>query len=323
MSRRCHSTGDSSLELLLDTICNTFGGVLFLAMLVSLLLAQTRRRSAADDASADPRPALTPAELARLDTLAHQLSDDVARLERAVSRARETVADFSVSGIEAAEGRLEQTEQERDSLQAERVRILTDLAAAQAAAARAKAATTANSRDAQQAESQMAAARARLDAALDSRQELVRSAVELRDAESQRATVQTTGRAPRERETSKQEFGVMLRYGRLYLMKVLRGGDLVVNDEEFFVEVGADHNVARPKPHAGLDLRKGDVLEQSLAGHLATFPAASWYPCLVVHPDSFDDFVVLKTHLVARGYEYRVLPTADGVLDRGGEGAVQ
>ena len=37
MSNR-RRAGDSSLELLLDTITNTFGGILFLAILVSLLL---------------------------------------------------------------------------------------------------------------------------------------------------------------------------------------------------------------------------------------------------------------------------------------------
>jgi hypothetical protein len=37
MSRR-KRTADSSLELLLDTICNTFGGVLFLAILICVLL---------------------------------------------------------------------------------------------------------------------------------------------------------------------------------------------------------------------------------------------------------------------------------------------
>jgi SMC interacting uncharacterized protein involved in chromosome segregation len=31
---------DSSLELLLDTICNTFGGILFIALLVSILMSQ-------------------------------------------------------------------------------------------------------------------------------------------------------------------------------------------------------------------------------------------------------------------------------------------
>jgi hypothetical protein len=42
MGRR-RSLGQDSLELLLDTICNTFGGVLFIAMMVVLLLQQTSK----------------------------------------------------------------------------------------------------------------------------------------------------------------------------------------------------------------------------------------------------------------------------------------
>ena len=37
MSRKSSASSDS-LDLLLDTICNTFGGVLFIAMLVIILL---------------------------------------------------------------------------------------------------------------------------------------------------------------------------------------------------------------------------------------------------------------------------------------------
>lgn len=41
MSRRVRRVeSDSSLELLLDTICNTFGGILFIALLVSILMSQ-------------------------------------------------------------------------------------------------------------------------------------------------------------------------------------------------------------------------------------------------------------------------------------------
>lgn len=41
MRRRRRTTSADSLELLLDTICNTFGGVLFIAILVVILLRMT------------------------------------------------------------------------------------------------------------------------------------------------------------------------------------------------------------------------------------------------------------------------------------------
>jgi len=115
----------------------------------------------------------------------------------------------------------------------------------------------------------------------------------------------------------------MLRFGRMYLMKVPRGDDLVVNDADFFVESGGVRNVAHPKPHAGLELGDPSGLGAALDKLLQPFPPAVWYPCLVVHPDTFDVFIALKAELVARGYEYRLMPTAQSVVDRGGQGAVQ
>jgi hypothetical protein len=61
MTRRGSTPRAESLELLLDTICNTFGGIVFLAMLVCLLLTQTRRGAEAEATPAGPQAALTPA----------------------------------------------------------------------------------------------------------------------------------------------------------------------------------------------------------------------------------------------------------------------
>jgi hypothetical protein len=73
---------DSSLELLLDTICNTFGGVLFLAMLTSLMLAQTQRDGVAPPAQ--PGPAVSMAELLRLDTRAKSATFELLNLREQV-----------------------------------------------------------------------------------------------------------------------------------------------------------------------------------------------------------------------------------------------
>lgn len=323
MTRRQRDSAAGSLELLLDTICNTFGGVLFLAMLVSLLLAQSRRRTDADETAGDPRPAFTPADLARLDITAEELAAEVDRLERAVQQARAAATDFSVPNLAEQLENLETEERTRDRLAAERTRSLTGLATAQAATARARALAAADAREATRAESASEAARTRLEAAIEERQRLVQSAIDLEASEAAKATVQTSGRAPRERQTAKREFGVLLRYGRMYIMKVPRGNDLVVNEREFFVEQGVAQNVARAKPHAGLDLSQQSAIGTELEQRLRPFPPDSWYPCLVVHSDSFEPFLALKTELVARGYEYRLLPTDGSVVDRGGQGAVQ
>jgi len=79
----------SSFDLFLDTICNTFGGVVFLAILLALMI-QTRAVVKSDDTTADQRP--TPDEIRdsihRLDQLASQHATLAAALENTPLQAR-------------------------------------------------------------------------------------------------------------------------------------------------------------------------------------------------------------------------------------------
>ena len=103
-------------------------------------------------------------------------------------------------------------------------------------------------------------------------------------------------------------------------MHVYKSGDREVNAEEFVVTTGLVHNTAEPKPSAGLDLRTSDSLQSKIRQRLIKHPPGSWYLCLVVHPDSFEEFLSLKAAIVSLGYEYRLMPTNKGVMDTGGSG---
>lgn len=311
---------DSSLELLLDTICNTFGGVLFLAMLVSILLTQTRKRTELEAQTADPVPAVSAAELVRLDTRADKAEQELARLEAVVSDARAMGNEMSDPGYREKLDAMQAAVRTASELAARRVRLLQDIADAQASAARAAGKTAATERGRAEAERQLAAAQKRLEAAIKERDQLIQSAIQLRDESAKAATVSTTGKAPRERETDKIEFGVMLKYGRMYLMHKYGNGSRDVNTQDFVVTPGIVNNTAEPKPNAGLDLKGKDLDTAELRKYLASHPAREWYPCLVVHPDSFGEFLTLKAMLVSLGYEYRLMPSNKGVLDGGGDG---
>ncbi len=323
MARKRLSSGSDSLELLLDTICNTFGGVLFLAMLVSLMLTQTRSRTDSQAGSGDPRPALTEAQLARLEAEVEQLTSDIDLLESQTAGMRPAQDSVGQPDIERLVLEMEAAERRQAELESRRAKVLRQLAVAQAASVRARAAKLEHEREAVAVEKVVEQARNRLSKAVAERNRLVASATELRLREIAHRTVRATGQSPRERETSKSEFGVLLRYGRAYLMKVRRGDDVVVNAEEFSVSEEGDTNRARARPQRGLDLTVSNQREEEIEQLLKSFPPAEWYPCFVVHPDSFDAFVVIKAEAVRLGYEYRVLPARGLVVDRGGKGVVQ
>jgi hypothetical protein len=316
MSRRRRSD-DSSLELLLDTICNTFGGVLFLAMLVSLMLTQTQRRIDAQPATA--APAVSAADLVRLETRAAEASREFEALEEQVRQARRTAGDFEVVDAESLLDAMEAAEHRARETESRRARLLASVAGEQAAAARSSAAKEANERDWQALAERARRARERLDAALKEREQLVAAAIRIRDDEARRSTVETTGRPPKMRETRKAEFALLLRYGRLYLIKKLVGGEQVVNEEDFMLSPGLIANVAEAKPHAGIDLTTSEGRDAGLRRVTGSFLPERWYACLVVHPDSFEEYLTAKNWLVARGYEIRLIPSDKPVRDTGAD----
>ena len=108
----------SSLELLLDTMCNTFGGVMFIAISLVVVISMVRSASRALEENA-PR---------KLE----QLQQELARLEREAAESRESVEQRrELAGLLAAGPMRE--ELEMLAAQEAQVRRLTDRKLAQEA----------------------------------------------------------------------------------------------------------------------------------------------------------------------------------------------
>jgi hypothetical protein len=317
MARRRRGA-DGSLELLLDTICNTFGGIVFIAMLVSVLLTQTRRRTEAS-APVEPHPALSAADLVRLQAEVLEAEAEFEQIGDVAESFEAIVAQVDPDHREQVAEMLE-AEREATQVASEQARLLADLATAQAARARAASKAVAAERDADSRSARAVEATRRLEAAMMTRETLLESADILARSAAESATVRTKGRAPRMRDTDKLEFGVMLKYGRMYVMKTIRGGRALVNTADFWVVEERSHNTARPLPHRGLAIRRDATLPAEVEATLGDINPREWYLALVVHPDSFEAFLELKAVLVGLGYEYRLLPTNEPVVDRGGSG---
>jgi len=250
---RSHTDAGASLELLLDTICNTFGGVLFLAMLVSLMLAQTRRQQESTQPR-DASPALSAAEFTRLETRAEKVTAELERLEQVVATGRRAVTSLEVKGAAAMLDAMEAAERQARELEARRTRLLANLASLQASARRAEIEKARREEESERITEAAVAAREQLEASISEREQLLASRIRLQEEEARRGLIETKGQAPREHVTDKTEFGLMLKYGRLYAMKVRNGFEWVVNQEDFDVRPGLGVNRASPKPHKGLDL---------------------------------------------------------------------
>lgn len=277
MTRRRRRNADSSLELLLDTICNTFGGVLFLAILIAMLL-QLRGRAAT---VASP----SVAHQLEFERLTNQQVDARERLEKISGALREQnklVAQFQSNSQSIAE--LERQKQQRDRLNATSAKLLENVA------------------HEQQSINVEAQQLANLDAAL-AQAEREKTALDAR-LKKESAARQESARLPTLHDTVKREVPLCLRHGRLY--RVLVHGQ--PNERDFEVGSIFGRRTLTPKPQGGDSIPRGDAGRALVESTLQQIKPDISYVAVFVWPDSYGQFRQMKEVLVQRGFEYRLVP---------------
>lgn len=292
-----------SLELLLDTICNTFGGVLFIAILVVMLLAQAGNGTG----SAEPTmPVPSPEELEARSRELAALSAEVLRQEQirvSQSALVETLVPDSIHELI----------ERRKELLAEQSRLQ-------------------HMADDQQAQNTVIAANVtRIQAEID------KTLADLKAAQKREAEARTLlaseekarvkeARLPQQREArSKREIIVILRYGRLYVwhdydLRLFRTG---LNTRDFVViSDDGDELITRPKPTAGIPLDDSPECQKAIDKLLRRFSPKDFALGVIVRPDSYGKFQYFRNRAIALKYDYRVLPATNDsrVFDRGGSG---
>jgi hypothetical protein len=303
MSRRRSSRQDS-LELLLDTICNTFGGVLFIAILVVLLLQQTGTGPAMEIAT--PAIPVSPVELQQLTLRMDEVADELARLRQNRDSQDAVVQTFAPDAIRqlmatrrALNGRQDELQAEVDRLLATNTKLVSEVE------------TLGIENDAvrsrlEESQMQLKAAEARLQQERQSRVEEIRMPV-----------VRST--------FGKQEIGVVLRYGRLYVWHRYGPGQvrLGLNTNDFVVvEDLKDGLITSPKPTAGIALNTSAESQAAVKRVLQQFDPRLSYLVVIARPDSYDVFRHLRDRALETGFEYRLMPVdaTTEITDRGGRG---
>lgn len=299
MRRRRRTTAPAdSLELLLDTLCNTFGGVLFIAILVVILLQMTGGRSASPgthSTTADELHDLT----AELDIVTREL--DALR-----KRMPQSHRDDSPPIMEETVDFRQQAASAR-----ERLEELTRLGHEKL--------SEANRHDAQ---------KLAIDedlASLDQRAARVNREIEdlrLEIAKEQKAHARSL-RTPVMHQTNKQSLTIELRYARLYLLhRYDPSGERLGPNLDDYVLL-SDRNaglLVTADPTQGMPMGSPAELKVALKKKLAHFSPERWIIDLAIRADSFDGFHSLMMATQELGYEMRLtLVEDDGVFsDRGG-----
>ena len=281
--RKSNFSDSGSLELLLDTITNAFGGIVFLAILIVVLLETTT-----DDVGAESGYDQLDVVERRLKIQDLEAEKDRLEVERKFSD--KVVAELADPELVATIAELAELKGKRDKKEQQKSTVVDKINALQK-----------NTKSIQQELSQ-------LDADLLNASRAVGELGNNLKSERQRRTV--NARFPEERSTSKNAFNLTLRYGRWYV-------DLLPssrpNLEDFAVlDEGGEYLTVTPKPYRGKPIVEGDRLSNSFLQYLKQRNPQQDYISVSIWDDSFGEFQLLRDYLVSQGLEYRLIVLTDG-----------
>jgi hypothetical protein len=322
MNARRRRADDSSLELLLDTITNTFGGILFIAILLSLLLNSSSRTAFEAASQSSPMPAVEQAELESRVADLQQDADSLQLRLGAAPQPADSQADDSMLGqLAAAANAVERAV-------AERAEAVHNTVESQRQASTATEQFEALEQDRKSIQERLAEAEHRLAAAREEAARLAKAALQIDRPPGSTEIEQTVG-LPKLRESNKSEVALYVRFDRIFMMHLWRNGERLGPNTEQFVIVPLPAGdgvgqVARPKPAAGMSVNATSIADD-LRRLLQSFPPDRFVVSMVVFEDSFDVFQLIKAAIVRDGYEYRPIPVRPGesVVDAGGRGEAQ
>ena len=302
MRRRRKTAPGSSLDLFLDTICNAFGGIMFLSILIAVL-AQLRGNPSSTTSEG---PAISHAQADefnnRIDSLEQERATTLAVIDtlEAQTAGEDQVAILEVQQkVKSSRTRLEQatseqieTSQKVSNIQS-KAQVIRD---------------SIDELDRQLLESK---------AALADKSKAVDEALDANEQKMELPTVRTT---------SKRNLIFVMRYGKLYLVSdVLNPGS-----GGFYSPHVIERNVGQgvriaPRRDAGWTVTDSED-EAAFKTMVISNPPSNTFLSCAVWPDSFEKFGVFKELLIQLGYDYDLIPVDDVedlLIGRGGAGTVQ
>jgi hypothetical protein len=279
-------TPNDSLYLLLDTLCNAFGGIILLAVLVVLLTSKEKSQSAAAGDSQEMlqrRLALAQTNLQQAlqlqATLQKKANDDRWKTQLSLLTTRHQIQEEIKAVRELSLKNAKELDANASSDPADRMRMLS----AQLGESQSRKAEAQNS---------LAAAKTnitRLNSRLGSLQKQASYLVN----NSQRQL-----RLPKEHDTSKRVIYVIARYGRIY---TCRNADLSRNESDIEWESKLASEVAYPKQGMGID---PSIEAARLGAYFRTLTENSAYVAFCVFEDSFPAFIRAKQIAAESGLTY-------------------
>ena len=274
------SAASDSLDLLLDTICNTFGSIVFLSLLVVLMVRQQQR-----DTTDRPPP---PSEEEQLQLADLQIEN--ARLQETVERLRGQVKQLdeekALPEARRALGKLKVLQAELDRLLAIQKQVHDQIIS-----------------DQQQRNELAGRVRELALASEKLEEELEKLRGQLKNVERQRGQAM---RIPRARKTEKIEISFLLTKGSLHFVHELSPSGIKGLSDQCRYEERDGVTQILPRPGKGIRITQATV--QELKRRLAHVDPKTYYLAAFVWEDSFSEWVQVRKVLHELGLEYALAP---------------
>lgn len=290
MSRRIRQQSGDSLDLLLDTMCNLFGGIVFIALLVAMLAGDGARQRVES-------PRSDTEEVLRRQI--EQLTQEKENIFRKLVEKREDLA-------QALEKNSPEKLGELASLKARQEALQTELEKAGEEASLSPDARSIQEKLGKELDRQKKAALS-LDNELKAfDREILRLkergrdlAAKARELSEQR--IQAV-RLPRETQDHRRSNAYMIvRHGKVYPVYSISSGVLYSSHVQTEIEsaglLGED-TLVTPREGAGL------IMEEDLAREFRGIDSKEYFPFFLVYPDSFTEFLAARRVAQEAGLDY-------------------
>ena len=288
---------EGSLDLLLDTICNTFGGVVFIALLVVLLLrlSPIKQLSASVQSSSAIRASLQWQEAlesnhALLADLQSQITEDALHwddsvmtelkelqaMEKKELQLKQELGDSLLTLVET-EDKIINVSASLEVLKTQRIHV----------------------------EKLYSETIATVSALKDTLKTLTALNEQIESSILPPSFLDRPVELPVEKTDYSDQITLFVKYGRVYFPFDTNDN---INASDFFIERGWIYNAAKPKVFEGIPINGNGDPTPEVSQRLIGFSPRDYFVHIIICENSFDYFQGLKEQLSQLGYRYHLTP---------------
>lgn len=285
-SHRGSSDDNDSLDLLLDTVSNVFGGVMFLTLLAALMILA--RGASRDTSSVPPATVPTPSV-----SIGPPIDDRIVQLElkqvtEAIDTQQAVLANLPGDAVDLP--KLREIRNTRRLLTEATARLQQSQLKLEDANQRV-ATETKRRRDNERQRNEIAERLASKRAELEQDQQIGQRSIAFRPLTLASST----------------ETILVLRYGRVYLFQNQPNGRSFNSDDFFAIRTSGGNRHITPKPHRGTAVTPEAMAD--FANRIRqNYPTNRYHVTIAVWDDSFGQFNMVCDALQDIGYRYRTIP---------------